>query len=180
MSPQYRRAMAGNRTRLEALQAARKALQNPCAYIEDIEEEKAKAEHSALFLTGNPYATLAGWDGSDYEQVVALDGAPEQASQAPPAAFKEFLSKADFRSECIRIFLPYVPPHLPRRIPQYQSDFIARNERRSGKARHRLVGSLRRYDLSTTAAIAPQFNREHSRELSEQKLRQIEAQVADD
>jgi hypothetical protein len=172
--------MVGNRTRLEALQAARKALQNPCAYIEDVEEERAKVEHSALFRTGNPYATLAAWDGED-DQVVAPSHAPRhQAHQARSETFVDFLSKADFRSECIRIFLPYVPPHLPRRIPQHQRDFIARNERRSGKARYHLVEALRRYDLSTTPGIAPQFNREHSQELSEQKLRQIEAKVADD
>lgn len=222
---------------MEQLQAARELLQNPCAYVEDVEEEKAKIKrHSALHLSGNPYASLAEWGGDDDESIVSKDsqrlwlaearhspqkplpspqldlnllpaqqpsGNPyaslsesddgaepmsplligvghEAEATAPPKTFREFLSKADFRSECIRVFLPYVPPYLPRRIPQHQRDFIARNECRSGRARFRLVESLRRYDLSTTPSIAPQFNREHSLGLSEKKLRQIEAEVGDD
>jgi len=229
--------MDGDRKRLKGIQAARRLLQNPCAYIEDVEEEKAKIRHSALYLSGDPYASLAEWEGDDDEATISLaealqrpwpalmlhplqehrpkqqlvlglrraqqrggnpyatlaklDGDDELGSPllvvgyedpvtTTPKTFREFLSKTDFRSECIRIFLPYVPPHLPRRIPQHQRDFIARNERRSGKARYRLVESLRRYDLSTTFGIAPQFNREHSQGLSEKKLRQLESQVVDD
>ncbi|MGH9419643.1 MAG: hypothetical protein ACRD3J_06700 [Thermoanaerobaculia bacterium] len=138
-------------------------------------------ERSPLYRIGNPYATLAAWDGSDdASAIVPSADADSHIDTVRPETFKEFLSKADFRSECIRIFLPYVPSHLPRRVSQHQRDFIARNERRSGKARYCLVKELRRYDLSTTHGIAPQFNREHSQELSEQKLREIEVLVGDD
>ncbi len=76
--------------------------------------------------------------------------------------------------------MPYVPPHLPHRLPQHQRDFIARVERRSGKARHNIVEAVRRYDLSTTPGIAQQFNREHSDHWDERKLRAIEAQISDE
>lgn len=130
--------------------------------------------------SGNPYGTLASLDDGSDEPATQTITIALPTGQARTDSFKTFLSKADFRSECRRIFLPYVPPYLPRRIPRHQSDFIARNEQRSGKARHLLVESLRRYDLSTTSGIAPQFNREHSQELSERKLRDIEAQVLND
>ena len=165
---------------MDAIRAARKLLQNPCAFIEDLEEEAEAieaSERSPLHRTQNPYATLAAWDGSDAH---ALREERATTVLAQAATFKEFLSKADFRSECIRIFLPYVPPHLPRRVPQHQRDFIGRNERRSGKVRHRLAAALRRYDLSTTPGIAPQFNREHQDHWDERKLRVIEAQFPDE
>lgn len=135
--------------------------------------------HFSAHTSGNPYGTLAGL-GDDSDEPAIQVTIKNTASQTHVDSFKAFLSKVDFRSECRRIFLPYVPPHLPRRIPQHQSDFIARNERRSGKARYFLVESLKRYDLSTTSSIAPQFNREHSHELSERKLREIEAKIRND
>lgn len=167
--------MAYNK-RLDAIGRARVLLQNPYAYIEDLEGETEAPVRSPLHLTENPWATLAAYNGDD----AAAELATPRVDPEPRPTFKEYLSKSDFRSECIRIFSPYVPPHLPRRIPQHQKDFIARNEQRSGKVRHRLVDSLRRYDLSTTPSLAPQFNREHLDDLSEKKLRQIEALVGDD
>lgn len=155
-------------------------LGNPYAFIEDLEEEaeaRAAPARSALHRSGNPYASLAAWDGDDGdEQRQAL--APPPAPR--PATIREFLSKEDFRAEASRIFMSYVPPHLPRRLPQHQRDFIARNHARSGKVRHRIIQALRRYDLSTTPGIAQQFNREYKDHWDERKLRAIEAQVSDD
>ena len=165
---------------IDAIRAARKLLGNQYAYIEYLEapEEPAPAR-STLHLSENPYATLAQWDGNDAPSAELAGETVPTPVVALQQTFREFLSKADFRSECIRIFMPYVPPYQAQRIPQHQKDFIARNERRSGKARYRLVEAIRRYDLSTTPGIRPQFNREHPEDLSERKLRQIEAQVGD-
>lgn len=162
---------------IDSIRAIRKRLEDPYAYAEDLEEHS----RSALYRSGNPYATLAGWDGVE-------DGVPSEPVVAPrakaPSALRQStkveLSKADFRAECQRIFLPYVPPHLPRRIPQHQRDFIARNERRSPGVRFRLAQSLKRYDLSSTPGISPQFNRELPIEISELKLRRLEAEVPDE
>ena len=173
--------MATQNRPMDLIRAARKRLENPHAYIEDLEEEaekRAAPARSALNRSENPYATLALWDGDDGgEQRPAV--VPEPPAPRP-ATIREYLSKADFRSELNRIFMPYVPPHMPRRLPQHQRDFIARNEGRSGKARHRIAEALRRYDLSTTPGIAQQFNREHVDHWDERKLRAIEAQVSDD
>jgi hypothetical protein len=162
---------------VDAIRAIRKRLENPYAYSEDLEEHA----RSALYRSENPYATLAGWDGVEAgipsEAIVA-----RQANSPPPTTrlTKAQLSKVDFRSECQRIFLPYVPPHLPRRIPQHQRDFIARNERRAPGVRFRLAESLKRYDLSSTPGISPQFNRELHVEISEIKLRRLETEIPDD
>lgn len=169
--------MAHEKRPIDAIRAIRKRLEDPYAYAADLEEYP----RSALYRSGNPYATLAGWDGVE-------DGVPNDTIGVPQAkaplararSIKVELSKADFRAECQRIFLPYVPPHLPRRIPQHQRDFIARNERRSPSGRFRLAQSLKRYDLSSTPGISPQFNRELPVEISELKLRRLEAEMLDD
>ena len=169
--------MAHETRPIDAIRAIRKRLENPYAYSEDLEEHA----RSALYLSENPYATLAGWDG--VEDGISSEGVTALQSNAPPAPTRSIrfeLSKADFRAECQRIFLPYVPPHLPRRIPQHQRDFIARNERRSPGVRFRLAQSLKRYDLSSTPGISPQFNRELPIEISELKLRRLEAEVPDE
>jgi hypothetical protein len=176
--------MTGKNRPMDHIRAARKLLQNPYAHVERLEEEaelSAAVVRSPLHRTEDPYATLASWNGED-DAPVALSPEAQVVSVQRPATttIREFLSKADFRSECTRIFLPYVPPHLPRRVPQHQKDFIARNEQRSGKVRYRVAEALRRYDLSTTPGIAPQFNREHQDRWDEQKLRQIEAQIPDE
>jgi hypothetical protein len=159
------------------IRAARRLLQDPYAYIEDLEDGAEAAARSPLHLTENPWATLAALDGDETAEIaLALSSQPTVATPT----VREFLSKSDFRSECIRIFLPYVPPHLPRRAPQHQRDFIARNEQRPGKARFQLIKALRRYDLSSTPGIAPQFNREHTNQWDDRKLRQIEAQIPDE
>jgi len=176
--------MASKNRPMDHIRAARKLLENPYAHVEHREEEaelSAAAARSPLHRTEDPYATLAGWDGEDDAPVAPLSEAEVAAVQRPAATtIREFLSKSDFRSECTRIFLPYVPPHLPRRVPQHQKDFIARNEQRSGKVRYHVAEALRRYDLSTTPGIAPQFNREHQDHWGEQKLRQIEAKIPDE
>jgi hypothetical protein len=169
--------VANEKRPIGAIRAIRKRLEDPYAYSEDLEEHA----RSALYRSGNPYATLAGWDGSEDGIASASVLVPQvKAPSAPIRSIKEELSKADFRAECQRIFLPYVPPHLPRRIPQHQRDFIARNERRSPSVRFRLAESLRRYDLSSTPGISPQFNRELPIEISDLKLRRLEAEVPDE
>lgn len=172
--------MAANERPMELIRAARMRLGNPYAFIEDLEEEaeaRAAPLRSALHRSENPYASLAAWDGDDGDR---QQKAPAQPLTLRPATIHEYLSKEDFRAEANRIFMSYVPPHLPRRLPQHQRDFIARNKTRSGKARHRIAQALRRYDLSTTPGIAQQFNREYKDHWDERKLRAIEAQVSDD
>lgn len=172
--------MVDEKRSMDVIRAARKLLQDPYAFIEDLEEEaeaRAAPVRSALHRSENPYASLAAWDGDDGND---QQQAPAQSLTARPATTREYLSKEDFLAEANRIFMPYVPPHLPRRLPQHQRDFIARNKTRSGKARHRIAQALRRYDLSTTPGIAQQFNREYKDHWDERKLRAIEAQVSDD
>ena len=169
--------VASEKRPISVIRAARKGLENPYAHSEDLEEHA----QSALFRSGNPYATLAGWDGAEDGGQIETIVTPRAAARPPlKRSIKAELSKADFRSECQRIFFPYVPPHLPRRIPQHQRDFIARNERRSPSVRFCLAQSLRRYDLSNTPGISPQFNRELPVEISELKLRRLEAEIPDD
>jgi hypothetical protein len=175
----------------DLIRASRVLLENPYAYIEDLEDwvdapdvfraepvvfapkpTAAREAHivprnealtqSIPYLSGNPYASLASGDEE------------EDRPAEKPRSLREEISKADFRSECTRIFMPYIPPHLPRRMLQHHRDFIARNERRSPNERYRVLAGLKRYDLSSTPGITPQFNRELRGELSEEKLRRIE------
>jgi hypothetical protein len=170
-------------------------LENPYAYIEDLEEgidapDVFRAEPivfaprrlaasdtsvlpshsndtapSPLYVSGNPYASIGSSDELE----------TESRRHKGRGTLREEISRTDFRSECTRIFMPYIPPHLPRRILQHHRDFIARNERRSPGERYRVVAELRRYDLSSTPGIVPQFNRELRTDLTEEKLRRIEA-----
>lgn len=159
---------------LRRIRAARAALQNPYAYISELEEPA----ESPLRRSGNPYASLSMMDDDEASKLVERS----RVSSLITPLSKEggsipFLSKEAFRRDATRIFEGYIPRHQRRRIRRHHRTFIERNESRSGHVRWRLIAELKRYDLSDLKAVRPHFNRELPDELSDKKLLQLEAKV---
>ena len=176
-----------NRPDRAIVRASRKLLENPYAHMEDDDERDldalavdvvaapaplTKPINNARRLLGNQYAhieELERWES---------DGNVETSPASKAVRKVNTVSKANFRSLVSEIFLAYVPPHQPRKLPAYQKSFVTRNEDRPGAERYELLVALRRYDLSTTPNVRPQFNRESpSQAFTEQKLREVELSV---
>jgi hypothetical protein len=88
-------------------------------------------------------------------------------------AAKGTLSKKEFDFETRRILGFYVPGVRRGALPPHYRDFLARNLKRNGFERFKVLEQLRKYDLSDVPGVESHFNREKE-ELTEAKLRQIE------
>lgn len=164
--------------RFHQLRSARADLQNPYAYMDELEEF---AEETPLHRSGNPYASLSIIEDDDIPHYISgIENTAVQLAANPPKpsiSAKPFLAKETFRRRATRIFEGYVPRHQQRRIKPHHRHFIERNEDRPGDVRWRLAAELSRYDLSDLKAVRPHFNRELPDDLSENKLLEMEAKV---
>lgn len=124
-----------------------KLLENPCAY-------------DSIF--GDPVAE--GEEKHGTSDANTCDVTSHQKSRC---------SKKSFQDGCRRIFLQYIPPSEGRTLRPHYRDFIIRNETNSPEHRFRLLGELRKYDISTSGDFKPHFNREQEF-LTKKKLQQIE------
>jgi len=162
---------------LEKIRAYRRALQNPYACLEDLEEIGALAPDERMAAqpprerdaseSGNPYASLTPWWDVD---------APARAVDLAPKAQKD-ATEEEFAQYCRRVFRQYRPRHGSRTLRPHEQAFIERNVGASGRRRRSLMNELARYDLGNV--VKSHFNRENS-ELSAQKLAEIESRVAAD
>jgi HD superfamily phosphohydrolase len=90
------------------------------------------------------------------------------------------LSATAFESRARAILRQYMPAAEGRSLRPSFRDFISRNKLRSGRARHRLIQSLGRFDLSDMQGMQTQFNRDHSDQDTDRRLVEIEQQALGD
>ena len=123
---------------------------------------------AALRKLKNPYASL------QFEDAGAEPG--ELRSEIPsmdlPAAAGT-LTQSDFEQRARAIFRPYIPAEEHGRLRPHYREFIERNKSRSPQVRFKVIGQLRRYDLSDLGALNPLFNREKEA-FTREKLIEIE------
>ena len=137
-------------------------LQNPYA-IESIEPPIGEISQYVK-ISGNPYASLTElYDPRDDDRIQEIKGI-----RLPGRA-----TKLEFKKECRRILIQYIPREEKRQIRSTHSDFIQRNENRDPEERYELLAAMQRYDLSKNTDYQIYFNRETEDDL-EATLRKIE------
>lgn len=131
----------------------------------DAEFRALSAEERAYVRElGNQYAPLS---------IALRDTAGYSASAKHAEGHPGTISKADFESECRRMFKPYIPELEKGRLRPHHLAFIQRNRLRAPHERYALVRQLSKYDLGSTAGLQAQFNRERD-PFTEQKLKGLE------
>lgn len=154
---------------------------NPYAFVDGQVEEVAASgsvmsEHNraAYRRSENPHAHDYYATGS-HKQVPANTPASEtQPVVTKPATCR--ISKAEFRSRCRDVFLPYIPALEKARLRSHHRAFIERNAAQPAEIRYELVAQLQKYNLSGIPGLTSQFNREHEA-LTEAKLLELERAV---
>ena len=138
-------------------------LQNP--YAKESIEPPIDAEISQYVKnTENPYASLTElYVSGDDDRIQKIQGI-----KLPGRA-----TKLEFKKECRRIFLQYIPEEERRQIRSPHTDFIQRNEDRASEERYELIAALQRYDLSKHTNYQMHFNRESEKDL-EAMLKKVE------
>jgi hypothetical protein len=97
--------------------------------------------------------------------------------ESPSSLSKEgTLSQADFEKRARAIFRPYIPAEEHGSLRPHYREFIERNKSRSPQFRFKLIGQLRRYDLSDLGGLSGKFNREEEA-FTKEKLLEIEAKA---
>jgi hypothetical protein len=149
------------------MQAALRSMRNPYASLQ-LEENASDEETSAHALwkrSENPYA-------QDFYLGQQRSEAPIESSSPLPK--EGTLSQADFEKRARAIFRPYIPAEEHGTLRPHYREFIERNKSRSPQIRFKLIGHLRRYDLSDLGGLKGQFNREEAA-FTKEKLLEIEA-----
>jgi hypothetical protein len=151
------------------LRAALRNLANPYASLQ--------FEENAGALDNSPRAL---WKRSEnpYAQEFFLEEGGGQSPRARPSATPgaAALNQADFEQRACAIFRPYIPAEEHGRLRPHYREFIERNKARSPEMRFKLIGELRRYDLSDLHGLSPKFNRELEG-FTKEKLLEIEAKA---
>lgn len=121
----------------------------------------------------NPYLYYEAFHEAGLAQEAGLPCASPPNALKPQQTPRSSISKEDFAEGCRRIFRMYVPPEEGNKLRPYYRDFILRNQNQSSEQRFRILEELRKYDLSTTGNLKPQFNRGQEL-LTQRKLQQVE------
>jgi hypothetical protein len=156
-------------SRSPKIQEALRRLRNPYASLQ-LEENVIDEETSARALwkqSENPYA-------QDFYLSQQRPKSPIESSSPLPK--EGTLSQADFEKRARAIFRPYIPAEEQGTLRPHYREFIERNKSRSPQIRFKLIGQLRRYDLSDLGGLTGQFNREEEA-FTIEKLLEIEAKA---
>jgi hypothetical protein len=156
-------------SRSSELQAALRRLRNPYASLQ-FEEGTSDEETSAHALwkrSENPYA-------QDFYLNKQVAEPSIESLSSPPEP--RTLSQVDFEKRARAIFRQYIPAEERGALRPHYREFIERNKPRSPQSRFKLIGQLRRYDLSDLGGIKSQFNREEEA-FTIEKLLEIEAKA---
>jgi hypothetical protein len=151
------------------MQAALRRMRNPYAalQLEENASDEAASAHALWKRSENPYAR---------EFYLSQQQVAEPLLQDSPPPPEGTLTQADFEKRARAIFRPYIPAEEHGTLRPHYREFIERNKSRTPQFRFKLIGHLRRYDLSDLGGLSGQFNREEEA-FTKEKLLEIEAKA---
>jgi hypothetical protein len=174
--------MSNQKPSADEIQAYLTRMQNPYAFLSIQEQEQDELESKELSVAEkieclrkrkNPYAFYEAFQEVSFVEELCSpctsEAKAQEQSQIPVAT----VSKESFQEGCRRIFMMYVPREEGNRLRPYYRDFMLRNQDQSPEQRYRILEELRKYDISTTGNLKPQFNRQREI-ITQSKLEQIE------
>jgi hypothetical protein len=161
--------VGGYMSRSPKIQDALRKLKNPYASLQlevNASDEEVSA-HALWKRSENPYAR---------DFYLGQRGAEPPVESPSPRPKEGTLTQADFEKRARAIFRPYIPAEENGTLRPHYREFIERNKSRSPQFRFKLIGHLRRYDLSDLGGLTGQFNREEEA-FTKEKLLEIEAKA---